>query len=552
MTKKSIGTSPPRKDAIEKVTGQGIFVADLKLPGMLHIAVVRSTEPHAVIERIDTAEALNMPGVVTVVTGENCTLKVGHCIVDQPPMATGKVRYVGEPVAAVVAETKEQAVLAADKVQVSYLALPAVLKARDALKDGAPIIHEDLASYHSLPGFNKVPGTNVFHHYKLRKGDVAEGFEKADLIVENEFTFPHSCHGALEPHGAIALFDPEGKLTVWASSQSPFTVRNFLGAMFGIPLHQVRVIVPYLGGGFGCKSDTTIEPLVAWIARHAVGRPVRLILSREEVFCGSVIGRGFSTISRIGFDREGNITAAEVDIACSSGAYGENSINIVVGGGHNATGPNEIWSWDITYIKTSVRGQFYYVYLMMDIFSRKIVGFDIHESESMEYSSELVGDICKREGIERDQLTLHADNGGPMKGATMLAKLDKLGVAASFSRPRVSNDNPYSESLFKTLKYCPQYPDIFEDIEAAKAWMHAFVGWYNNHPHSGIKFVTPSERHVGADIIILENRKRVYEEAKKKNPLRWNGKSTRNWEREEKVYLNYLQKKKDVDIRKIS
>ena len=362
MTKKSIGTSPPRKDAIEKVTGQGIFVADLKLPGMLHIAVVRSTEPHAVIERIDTAEALNMPGVVTVVTGENCTLKVGHCIVDQPPMATGKVRYVGEPVAAVVAETKEQAVLAADKVQVSYLALPAVLKARDALKDGAPIIHEDLASYHSLPGFNKVPGTNVFHHYKLRKGDVAEGFEKADLIVENEFTFPHSCHGALEPHGAIALFDPEGKLTVWASSQSPFTVRNFLGAMFGIPLHQVRVIVPYLGGGFGCKSDTTIEPLVAWIARHAVGRPVRLILSREEVFCGSVIGRGFSTISRIGFDREGNITAAEVDIACSSGAYGENSINIVVGGGHNATGPYEIPNVKIdsraVYTNTPIVGAF--------------------------------------------------------------------------------------------------------------------------------------------------------------------------------------------------
>ena len=251
MTKKSIGTSPPRKDAVEKVTGQGVFVADLKLPGMLHIAVVRSTEPHAVIEGIETTEALNMPGVITVVTGENCTLKVGHCIVDQPPMAAGKVRYVGEPVAAVVAETKEQAVLAADKVQVSYRGLPAVLKARDALKDSAPVIHEDLASYHSLPGFNKIPGTNVFHHYKLRKGDVAEGFEKADLIVENEFTFPHSCHGALEPHGAIALFDPEGKLTVWASSQSPFTVRNFLGAMFDIPLHQVRVIVPYLGGGFG-------------------------------------------------------------------------------------------------------------------------------------------------------------------------------------------------------------------------------------------------------------------------------------------------------------
>jgi putative transposase len=188
----------------------------------------------------------------------------------------------------------------------------------------------------------------------------------------------------------------------------------------------------------------------------------------------------------------------------------------------------------------------------MDIFSRKITGFDIHEEESMEHSSKLVERLCFNEGIQEGDLSLHADNGGPMKGATMLATLEKLGVAASFSRPRVSNDNPYSESLFKTLKYCPKYPDRFKDIAEAKSWMIEFVDWYNNHPHSGIKFVTPKERHQGLDIDILEKRKLVYLEAKNKNPERWCGRKTRNWDRDEKVFLNHLQSKNDVDIKNAS
>lgn len=185
---------------------------------------------------------------------------------------------------------------------------------------------------------------------------------------------------------------------------------------------------------------------------------------------------------------------------------------------------------------------------MMDIWSRRIVGFDIREEESMEHSSELMNKLCENEGIEKDQLVLHSDNGGPMKGATMLATLERLGVAASFSRPRVSNDNPYSESLFKTLKYCPKYPDRFESLAEAKQWMIKFMDWYNNHQHSGIKFVTPNERHQGLDVEILERRKEVYRSAKLKNPGRWNSRSTRDWEREEKVYLNYLQKKREIDI----
>ena len=170
----------------------------------------------------------------------------------------------------------------------------------------------------------------------------------------------------------------------------------------------------------------------------------------------------------------------------------------------------------------------------------------------MEYSSELVKKLCVNEGIKKGELTLHSDNGGAMKGATMLATLEKLGVAASFSRPRVSNDNPYSESLFKTLKYCPKYPDRFKSITEAKSWVIKFINWYNNHPHSGIKFVTPNERHQGLDIEILERRKLVYLKAKYKNPERWGGRKIRNWNREEKVYLNYLQKKKEVDTKKVS
>jgi putative transposase len=213
-----------------------------------------------------------------------------------------------------------------------------------------------------------------------------------------------------------------------------------------------------------------------------------------------------------------------------------------------AEGPNEVWSWDITYLKTLVRGQFYYVYLMMDIWSRKIVGFDVQEEESMEHSSILMDKLCEDEGVNRGELVLHSDNGGPMKGATMLATLERLGVAASFSRPSVSNDNPYSESLFKTLKYCPKYPDRFKDLAEAKIWMIMFMDWYNNHQHSGIKFVTPNQRHLGLDIEILKKRKEVYEEAKKKNPSRWNNRNTRNWTRDEKVYLNDLQKKREVDM----
>lgn len=206
---------------------------------------------------------------------------------------------------------------------------------------------------------------------------------------------------------------------------------------------------------------------------------------------------------------------------------------------HVAEGPGAVWSWDITYLKGPVRGTFFYLYLIVDVWSRKIVGFDVRETESSDYAAMLIDAACHREGIRKDTLVLHQDNGSPMKGSTLKATLEKLGVIPSFSRPHVSDDNPFSESLFRTMKYRPEYPTKpFGSLEAARKWVEGFVQWYNTeHRHSAIRFVTPEQRHNGEEKEILAYRHDVYESARRKHPERWSGK-TRNWAPTEKVYLN--------------
>lgn len=208
---------------------------------------------------------------------------------------------------------------------------------------------------------------------------------------------------------------------------------------------------------------------------------------------------------------------------------------------HKASGPNQVWSWDITYLRSPTRGLFYYLYLVVDVWSRKIVGATVEVTESSEYAAELVREICEREQIDSEAIVLHADNGGPMKGATLVATLDALGVTASYSRPRVSDDNSYSESLFRTLKYRPGYPSrgIFTSLEQARAWVEDFIVWYNTvHRHSGIRFVTPEQRHSGLEKGVLERRHATYQDAKQQNPQRWGSRSTRNWSPVEEVVLN--------------
>lgn len=206
---------------------------------------------------------------------------------------------------------------------------------------------------------------------------------------------------------------------------------------------------------------------------------------------------------------------------------------------HVATGPGQVWSWDITYLRSPIRGVFFYLYLFLDVWSRKIVGARVYAEESTDLASELFKATCNELDLDPDGLVLHQDNGSPMKGATLVATLHSLGVVASYSRPRVSDDNPYSEALFRTLKYRPEYPDRpFPSIDEAQTWVDRFVAWYNTrHLHSAIQFVTPDDRHYGRDTEILAKRCRVYKNARRQNPGRWSG-SVRNWEPVKTVYLN--------------
>ncbi len=206
---------------------------------------------------------------------------------------------------------------------------------------------------------------------------------------------------------------------------------------------------------------------------------------------------------------------------------------------YTATAPNQVWSWDISYLPTRTKGMYFYLYLFEDIFSRKAVGAEVYPEETGELASELIQRAVMVEGCCKKPLVLHSDNGAPMKSSTLLAKLYELGITPSRGRPRVSNDNPYSESLFRTLKYCPQWPNKgFADIDEARLWVAEFIGWYNNeHRHSRISFVTPSQRHQGKDEAILKNRILVYTKAKETNPLRWS-RGIRKWTYIKGVELN--------------
>ncbi|WP_311515140.1 DDE-type integrase/transposase/recombinase, partial [Oligella urethralis] len=214
-----------------------------------------------------------------------------------------------------------------------------------------------------------------------------------------------------------------------------------------------------------------------------------------------------------------------------------------------ATAPNQVWSWDITYLPSAIRGQFYRLYMTIDIYSRLIIGWEIHLEESAQHAATLISKACLKHGIRKDQLILHSDNGSPMKGATMLATLQKLGIVPSFSRPSVSDDNPYSESLFRALKYTPAYPNKpFTGLEQARQWVHQFVIWYNTqHCHSSIQFVTPEQRHSGQDNAILAHRRVVYETAKEARPERWKNRSVRNWKPVKEVWLNPSKESNELE-----
>jgi CO/xanthine dehydrogenase Mo-binding subunit len=338
-----VGKKTRRVDAIEKATGQASYVSDMTMSGMLYSRVKTSPHARARIRQIDTAAAEALPGVRAVVTGAEFDHKLGLYVVDKDILAKDVVRHCGEAVAAVAADTLEIAQRAVDLITVDYEVLTPVLHPLDALKEDAPLVHPDLGNYSYMEAaFTPKPGTNIANHTKLRKGDIQKGFAESEWIIEREYTNPSVQHVPMETHVAIVEWGHGDNVTIWTSAQSPFTVRNLFCVAFGLSHRNVRVIVPYVGGGFGGKAGIGIEPLVAVLSRKAGGRPVKFAATREEEFsllpCRSQLTYRIKT----GLAKDGKILAQQMTMYWDSGAYADYAVNVTRASGYSGGGPYEI------------------------------------------------------------------------------------------------------------------------------------------------------------------------------------------------------------------
>ncbi|HVP38839.1 MAG TPA: molybdopterin cofactor-binding domain-containing protein [Candidatus Saccharimonadales bacterium] len=335
-----VGSGAQRVDALAKVTGSATFVHDMVLDGMLHARILTSPLASARIRRIDTSKARAMPGVKAVLTGADLPYKLGLYMEDKDILARDRVRHQGEAVAAVAAETWIQAKLACGAIEVEYEPLEPVLDVRQGMAEAAPQVHPDLAGYSWMKGvFFPEPGRNVAHHQKIRKGDVARGFAEADRVFEFGFQNPPVQHVPMETHTAIATARPDGEVEIVTSAQSPFAVRYLFCHTFNLPLHKVRVKVPYVGGGFGGKAGIHLEPLVYCLSRAAGGRPVKITATREEEFNTLPSRQGLRSNIKTGVDRDGRITALEITYLWDAGAYADYGVNIGRAAAYSGAGP---------------------------------------------------------------------------------------------------------------------------------------------------------------------------------------------------------------------
>lgn len=338
-----IGKGYDRKEAQEKVTGQAIYVHDMEVPGMLYAKTLLSTKAHAKIISIDTSKAEALKGVKAVVTGEDVPYTVGLYMVDKKVMAREKVRYQGEIVAAVVAESEAIAEEAVTLIKVDYEDLPIVHNVDEAL-EAKVLVHEDLHTYEHMKGvFFPQKDTNIASWNRTKKGDIQKGFEEADFIFEDEFSVPAVAHVPMETHVTIAQADPySNKVKIWSSAQSPFAVRQLLAKSLGIAKSDVNVIVPYIGGGFGGKAGVHLEPLASVLSKAVKGRPVKLKMTREEEFNILPTRAGMRARFKTGINKDGKIVAMEVYHDWDSGAYADYGVNVGKTAVYSGAGPYEI------------------------------------------------------------------------------------------------------------------------------------------------------------------------------------------------------------------
>ena len=349
METSEIGKSARRLDYESKISGRAMYLADMHMAGMCHGKILRSPLPHARIKAIDISKALKVTGVVTIITRDDILHDqgiepyYGPVFKDQTIVAVDKVRHVGDPVAAVAAATVDAAEEALRLIEVDYEELPAVLDVHEALKSRAVLVHDSIrlptSGFADLAEIKPVQGTNVCTHFKLNRGDVEKGFAEADRIFEDTFTLPATQHSFLETHACIALAEA-GRITVWATTQNPFVVRTQLANIFKVPVSKVRVIVPYLGGGYGGKVYPKVEPITVALAQKA-RRPVRVVLSREEVFY-TITKHAAVIRMKTGVKNDGTLIARECEIHLDTGAYAEIGPRVAKKSGYTAAGPYRI------------------------------------------------------------------------------------------------------------------------------------------------------------------------------------------------------------------
>jgi CO/xanthine dehydrogenase Mo-binding subunit len=348
----TVGMDVVRADGPAKIRGAAQYTADVELPGMAYVKVLRSTYPHARLVRVDAGRAEKLPGVVAVLTREDLkgmNAYFGPVVKDQPVVATDRVRYVGEVIAAVAAERRDIAEEAVDLIEVEYEPLPALFDPAEAMKPQAAVIHDARVKAQSFPaksGFRLTNEGNVLSQYHVAEGDVGIGFAESDEIFEDTYTSPKIQHAHIEPHAALAYWEASGKLVLYAATQTPSSIRAQLAELFKLPQSKVRVIVPFVGGGYGAKTHPRLEPLTALLARKA-RRPVQWVLTREEVFLTAHCQAAIVKI-KTGVKKDGKIVARQVEAFYDIGAYALTSTNTGRNGGEVAGGPYRIEHQDLT------------------------------------------------------------------------------------------------------------------------------------------------------------------------------------------------------------
>jgi carbon-monoxide dehydrogenase large subunit len=458
----TIGKPIPRIDGLEKVTGKAMYIDDLKFSDVLYGKILRSPHAHAKIKEIETSKAEGLPGVRAVVTGKDAPFRGGEAIKDQPFLAIDKVRYVGEAVAAVAADTKEIAARAIKLIDVEYELLPTVLDVMEAVKPDAPLIHEEMHTYAHMPIVTVVPHTNICAKFEFKQGDVERGFRESDYIFEDTFRFPTGHHCQLEPFGAVAQVSVTGKITVWVANDAPHRLRKDLADAIGVPFEKLRVICPpFMGGGFGGKGGLKVEPACIALAMHTEGRPVKIILDREEVFMASLMKHAAVGIVKTGVKKDGTIVATHAKLYYDTGAYAEKGPTVTVHGCESGVGPYKVPN-------TLVEG--YTVYTNNPI-AGALRGYGLPQSSWAHES--LIDMIADKLGIDQVEMRLKnaVEEGSinPTRGDVLTSVglkecISKAAQAIEWNKPRPPNRGVGIACEYKATK-TPSGSSAFVKVE---------------------------------------------------------------------------------------